>query len=136
VRGRESGTYREVGSHVTVRRPDGVVETTLRGRISVDVLEEFGAAYMAIGGALWLLDAHEMVNYDAAAVPAASAAFVRWAKHGLRRALLVTSSPAIRMAAISIRLGVKLATGVTIEVYATRDEAEREIAKELRAARG
>lgn len=135
VRGRDSGIFRETGSHATVRRADGVVETTLRGRIGVEQLEAFGAAYMALGGPHWLIEAMEMTTYDAAAVPAASAAFVRWARHGLQQTLLVTRSAPIRMAAISIRLGVKLATGVSIDVFDARADAERVIERALRARR-
>lgn len=124
---RKSSTSSPVGTQSTERRADGVVLTRLEGKVTVPLLDAFGDDYCALGGRFWIVDAIAVDTYEPAAVGRATASFPKWARAGLERMWIVTRTASIRMAAVSVRFPVRVATGVDVEVVEHLEAADRAI---------
>jgi hypothetical protein len=98
----------------------GVVETVLRGRMTVKVVEAAFRDLERLGnGPVWLFDAIGVDSFESDVVRLGAASLPRLRRQGLRRIVGVIPSAALRMAARA----AGVASGIDIRVVETRLEA-------------
>jgi hypothetical protein len=108
------------GSVRSVLLPSGVVETTMRGRISREmVVQAFDELDSYPRSSVWIVDMTKADSYEAAALAAATERLIASRRRGLEKLVAVTPSPMLRMAASVVRVG----SGFPLVIVETRAEA-------------
>lgn len=111
----------------TIKRKDGIVETAVVGRVTVDVVKGWITDFERLGGsAVWLFAAEECTSYEPAAVDAAARMLSGFHRtHSLDGVVAIIRSPMVRMGA---RL-VSMMSQMSVKVVADRHEAEVELVR-------
>ncbi len=112
------------GSQRTRKRSDGVIETTVSGRVLPNVVRDWTQDFKSLGGSkTWLFLAEETKGYDPAAIEAAAEGFKAGQRYGLETIVAVITSRMVRMGASL----VAMISRMDIQIVENRREAEARI---------
>jgi len=113
----------------TRRRADGIIETTVEGRVLTEHVEAWKRDFNLLGGsAVWLFLAEKATGYDTAAVDSAAEGFKEAQKRGLNLIVAIITSRMVRMGARLVAMFSK----IDMQIVETRAAAEAAIQKARR----
>ncbi|MFO0618255.1 MAG: hypothetical protein U0414_37020 [Polyangiaceae bacterium] len=116
------------GSHLTERRAEDLIATTIVGRVTVSMVREWGAEWVKLQpegepcGRVWFFDALRLASYSTDAVGEATRLFMRL--EDLRAVVIASRSRVVLLGAAIVRKALRATTGVDVAVVDSVSAAE------------